>query len=129
MIEFALVDDSTQVFFNGSLTAVGALYSEKVKQDPQCQIAYHTVAMSVTNPGSFKLKQEHKVVFVKKDDTTDPGQNSIGAKVPAEVVKSKLSGIAWAVHWTQTGLMPIKPTVHVMHEITMGTGRAAQVSG
>ena len=129
MIEFKVEDDSHPVLFNGNVTTVGKLINDKAKTDPTCEIAYHKHTLSPNKPGCFTCVQEHQVVFLKKEDSTDATQTNIGAKVPFSTWDSRVTRILWLVRWTAKGLMPVKPCVHFSVEVALATGRAAEITG
>ena len=109
MIEYKLEDHSTLVIYNSTVTTLGALFFERLKVEPNCQLSYYDHEV-LAKPGDLKLVMKHKVVCVKKDSAVEPCQSNVGMFLPFDIWSgSPLVKVLWVVRWTQKGLMPVRP--------------------
>ena len=80
------------------------------------------------NPKSFSVKQKLCLHFVPRDDQGELGTNSIASTEAASLWNTHISKVLWHVRWTQKGLMPIKPAVHLIENVTLAAGRALHLT-
>ena len=66
MLEYKLNDHNTKVVVNNTIMTLGEVFFERAKTDASPNINYFEVDV-LTKPGELKLKQVHKVAFIKKD--------------------------------------------------------------
>ena len=57
----------------------------------------------------------------------EPNQMAIAGKVSLAEWQNDVVTIVWVVRWTNKGLMPIRPQVHLRAEAVLPTGRALEL--
>ena len=76
-------------------------------------------------PKKITLTQTHRILFLPKDDQgTEISAHSFGVKCDYSYWGSDMSQVMWHVRWTQKGLMPVKPAVHLTNRVSLPAGRA-----
>ena len=76
-------------------------------------------------PNKFTLTQTHRILFLPKEDQgTEISAHSFGVKCDHSYWGSDMSQVMWHVRWTQKGLMPVKPAVHLTNRVSLPAGRA-----
>ena len=113
------------------ILAGAALTLEKVIHDmratkPECQICYHSMIPDESNAKKFTMEQTHRVVYMPKEDQGDKVNDcsAFGTKEDAEAWENGVTTLVWHVRWTQKGLMPVKPAIHMPCGQTVPAGRA-----
>ena len=109
MLEYKLNDHNTKVVVNNTIMTLGEVFFERAKTDASPNINYFEVDV-LTKPGELKLKQVHKVAFIKKDaQGGESTQANVGKDMPFDTYAvSPTAEVLWVVRWTQKGLMPIR---------------------
>ena len=128
LIVFKMVDQGTEVIFNGNYVSVGDVLLEQRKKKPDCQVNYHTAECLPSDPSKVSVKTTRQVAFEGLDDEQPGGKVSVtnlGNRCELELWKTKFSDVVWHVRWTAKGLMPIKPSVVFTEDIAIPAGHAA----
>ena len=90
------------------------------------------------NPGMFKCIRKNDVYFSPaKDsqDVQDPADaaaktNQVGGAklVPNSAWQSDLVSIVFSVRWSPNGLMPVRPQIVLMMDVTLPAGHGCKLS-
>ena len=135
-----------QVLHNNILTPVRDLVLEKEKEEAGkvIKLAYHDMEASGTD-GNFTIKKKSDVFFQpapsvkgEKDGDGDgegvPSASASEANMLASQAAVLVShstwqhealAIVWSVRWGVAGLMPVRPHVVLLTDITLDVGRVA----
>ena len=107
---------------------------------PACKIMYHDMESTPEdqNPGMFKCIRKNDVYFSPaKDsqDVQDPADaaaktNQVGGAklVPNSAWQSDLVSIVFSVRWSPNGLMPVRPQIVLMMDVTLPAGHGCKLS-
>ena len=63
-------------------------------------------------------------VSTQDDQGAEISAHSFGVKCDHSYWGSDMSQVMWHVRWTQKGLMPVKPAVHLTNRVSLPAGRA-----
>ena len=80
------------------------------------------------NVRKFSLKIGLEIAFLPKDDQSELTPLNFAVKEQTSVWETKVTSIVWHMRWTQKGLQPIKPAVHVKTAFTVGGGQACHLA-
>jgi hypothetical protein len=80
------------------------------------------------NVRKFDLKISLEIAFLPKDDQSELTPNNFAIKETTSAWETKVTSIVWHMRWTQKGLQPIKPAVHVKTAFSVGGGQACRLA-
>ena len=134
-IQFRLVDGSDVVLYNGKLSTVAALISERLKTSPEeAAVRYHTIldAPCPENPNFFSLRTDHTVVYALQelpaklsDEKKSIPQAHVASTLPTKCWESSpYTGIIWSAKFMAKGLSPVRPSVLVTRAFSLPSGQA-----
>ena len=134
-IQFRLVDGSDVVLYNGKLSTVAALISERLKTSPEeAAVRYHTMldAPCPENPNFFSLRTDHTVVYALQelpaklsDEKKSIPQAHVASTLPTKCWESSpYTGIIWTAKFMAKGLSPCRPSVLVTRAFSLEPGQA-----
>ena len=134
-IQFRLVDGSDVVLYNGKLSTVAALISERLKTSPEeAAVRYHTMldAPCPENPNFFSLRTDHTVVYTLQelpakisDEKKSIQQAHVASTLPTKCWESSpYTGIIWSAKFMAKGLSPVRPSVLVTRAFSLPSGQA-----
>ena len=134
-IQFRLVDGSDVVLYNGKLSTVAALISERLKTSPEeAAVRYHTIldAPCPENPNFFSLRTDHIVVYTLQelptkisDEKKSIQQAHVASTLPTKCWESSpYTGIIWSTKFMAKGLSPVRPSVLVTRAFSLPSGQA-----
>ena len=127
LVKFTLTSSSDRVVVNNTVTTLDAVIAKQRETKPEAQICYHKIIPDEENPKRFKLECTHPIAFSPKDDEAQGEVSSTNVAIKADVERWSASGsseILWHLKWTQKGLLPVKPAVHLVTKLSMASGRA-----
>ena len=134
-VQFRLVDGSDVVLYNGKLSTVAALISERLKTSPEeAAVRYHTMldAPCPENPNFFSLRTDHTVVYALQelpaklsDEKKSIPQAHVASTLPTKCWESSpYTGIIWTAKFMAKGLSPCRPSVLVTRAFSLEPGQA-----
>ena len=121
--------------YNGKLSTVAALISEKLKTSPEeALVRYHTIldAPCPENPNFFSLRTDHVVVYTLQelptkisDEKKSIQQAHVASTLPTKCWESSpYTGIIWSTKFMAKGLSPVRPSVLVTRAFSLPSGQA-----
>ena len=107
---------------------------------PSCKVLYHEMEAAPQGkvPGMFNCVRQSDVWFTPAKDSqevtdpADPGAktNQVGAAklLPNTAWQSDLMSIVYSVRWSPKGLMPVRPQVVLLKDLTLAAGQACKLT-
>ena len=126
-IEFKLADHNQRVVLNNQVLTLGTVLAAQRKQKADAQIVYHKITLDANKPQEFTLASTHRVTFQMKDMPAENTIHNVAQKEPVNHWTNQATEVLWAVRWTQKGLMPVRPAVHLKAPLVLPPGHACKL--
>ena len=138
--------DSEELIMLNSLviTIRDAIYQRRAL-NPNAGVCFHEMAAETASvvTGAFKLVTKQRVVAVIGKSSTEAAENDNGEGgdqpqgsqanaaccIPVDAWPNLLEGfkVLWSMRWTAAGLMPVRPQVVLLTQLTIPEGCSAMV--
>ena len=126
--------------YNNKLQNLHSVVAAQQAKVPVCKIMFHEMESMPDdkNPGMFKCIRKNDVWFSPAKDTQDvqdPADanaktNQVGGAklMPNSAWQSDMASIVFSVRWGPNGLMPVRPQVVLLIDLTLAPGQACKLS-
>ena len=125
-LECKLTSSNDIVILAGAAVSLEKVINDMRATKPDCAICYHNIMPDESNAKKFAVEQTHRIAYVPKEDQGEKVNDcsAFGTKEEPEVWQNEVTRVLWHMRWTQEGLMPVKPAVHMLCGQTVSAGRA-----
>ena len=126
-----LQDSQDTIMLNNTMMTIGEAMEARRTINPNSVVCYHdeTADPSAAQPGFFKLTTKQRVVAVLSPPSSQDGekeparpvQTNVASCVPLDtwLRTSSMFKVLWPMRWTAAGLMPVRPQLIALDDVTI----------
>ena len=124
-VELNLKGYQDLVIVGGAVTTLQSVVQEMRNKKPDCRVSYYEID-TTASLSEFELKPTHRVVFCQKtEDGAVLAKHNCAFQLPFRT--SGCLKLIWHMRWTQKGLAPIKPAVHLVGTVQLPSGQCLKL--
>ena len=137
-LDVVFTSSQNEVLLNNTIDTIGTAITQRRTMNPTANVCYHTMADEPSmGVGEFTLSQRNTVRAkfepVPVEESANQAQSSKQDSGAAVIPLSAWTNIdiakpLWAMRWASSGLMPIRPQITLMVDITVEPEKALRLA-
>ena len=137
-LDVVFTSSQNEVLLNNTIVTLGRAVTDKRTMNPTANVCYHTMADEPSmGVGEFTLSQRNTIrakfepvpVEESANQAQSGKQDSGAAVIPLSAwTNIDIAKPLWAMRWASSGLMPIRPQITLMVDITVEPQKALRLT-